>query len=507
MYVLYHFLPELKELSQNGLSAEDSKEHSFNLGKICQYLEQAYKVTTDRVESVIRGRYISYDLLWAFFKPESLLYCSCPATDLPRCIRYIEGYTQRPNYHEDKEFFKIRASFLNFDGGSVREILKTYEIEKFNGRKRLEDLPIYPLHYYLDQGIKKFLISRGQKFISIASRRCHRRYSGNIFFEPEGGPTEIKLAKKFVDGRIMVDSAAFRKMVPRYTRLRSESPASYGIFRSSGGDGLAKIAGPDCLDPQDLQDEDLLICSPTVLGFALDGKIWEVEEIEFSTSSFGKVLIPEKQKDVILSLTASHLASTSDKGFGDIIDGKGRGIIILLHGPPGVGKTVTAEALADHLRRPLYSVSAGNMGEKAEEFEAELTRMFRIASDWGSILLIDEADTFLQRRDQNPQHNRIVATFLRTLEYFDGILFLTTNFVNNFDKAILDRVHLKVRYEGLDPSKRKDIFTHFLQLINATVEDADLTRFCEVRLNGRQVRVNSFPLGIGTDWARDRYEI
>lgn len=271
--MLYHFLPELKELSQNGLSAEDSKEHFFNLGKICQYLEQAYKVTTDRVESVIRGRYISYDLLWAFFKPESLLYCSCPATDLPRCIRYIEGYTQRPNYHEDKEFFKIRASFLNFDGGSVREILKTYEIEKFNGRKRLEDLPIYPLHYCPDQGIKKFLISRGQKFISIAGRRCHRRYSGNIFFEPED-PNEIKLAKRFVDGRIMVDSAAFRKMVPRYRRLRSESPASYSIFRSSGGDGLAKIAGPDCLDPKDLQDEDFLICSPTVLGFALDGKIW-----------------------------------------------------------------------------------------------------------------------------------------------------------------------------------------------------------------------------------------
>lgn len=134
------------------------------------------------------------------------------------------------------------------------------------------------------------------------------------------------------------------------------------------------------------------------------------------------------------------------------------------------------------------------MGEKADEFEAELTRMFRIASDWESILLIDEADTFLQRRDQNIQHNRIVATFLRTLEYFDGILFLTTNFVNNFDKAILDRVHLKVRYEGLDQSKRKNIFTHFLQSINADVKDADLDRFCEVRLNGRQVRLNSFPL-------------
>lgn len=270
--MLYHFLPELKELSQNGQSDEDRKEYFQNLGKICHYLEEAYRVTTDRVESLIRGGYISYDLLWALFKPESLSYCTCPATDLPRCIKYVEGYTQKPNYQEDKEFFKIRASFLNVDGGSVRETLKTYEIEKFNGRKRIEDLPIYPLKYYPDQGIREFLITRGRKFVSLASQRCHRRYSGNIFFEPED-PNEIKLARKFVDGRIMVDSVAFRKMVPRYRRLRSETPASYSMFYSSGGE-LAKVAGRNSLDPGDLQDEDFLICSPTVLGFALDDKRW-----------------------------------------------------------------------------------------------------------------------------------------------------------------------------------------------------------------------------------------
>jgi hypothetical protein len=67
----------------------------------------------------------------------------------------------------------------------------------------------------------------------------------------------------------------------------------------------------------------------TLIGVG-EFSVSEVEEIEFSISSFGRVLIPEKQKDVILSLTSSHLVSTSDKEFGDIIDGKGRGIIILL---------------------------------------------------------------------------------------------------------------------------------------------------------------------------------
>ena len=45
------------------------------------------------------------------------------------------------------------------------------------------------------------------------------------------------------------------------------------MFYSSGGE-LAKVAGRNSLDPGDLQDEDFLICSPTVLGFALDDKRW-----------------------------------------------------------------------------------------------------------------------------------------------------------------------------------------------------------------------------------------
>jgi hypothetical protein len=55
------------------------------------------------------------------------------------------------------------------------------------------------------------------------------------------------------------------------------------------------------------------------------------------------------------------------------------------------------------------------------------------------VLLLDEADVYLQRQDGlQLEHNRLVATFLRMLEYYPSIFFLTTNMLQDFDAAILN---------------------------------------------------------------------
>lgn len=69
------------------------------------------------------------------------------------------------------------------------------------------------------------------------------------------------------------------------------------------------------------------------------------------------------------------------------------------------------------------------------------------AARWDAILLMDEADVYIRRRDNDLEHNAIVAEFLRTLEYFDGLLFMTTNRVDDVDEAILSRCIAVIRYE------------------------------------------------------------
>jgi hypothetical protein len=111
-----------------------------------------------------------------------------------------------------------------------------------------------------------------------------------------------------------------------------------------------------------------------------------------------------------------------------------------------------------------------------------------MARNWRAVLLLDEADVYLQQRDGlQLERNRLVATFLRTLEYYSGIFFLTTNMIGTFDTAIADRIQLKLPYENLDSSARRQVFRYFLKQANAQVEEEDLDRFVEINLNGRQV--------------------
>jgi AAA+ superfamily predicted ATPase len=93
--------------------------------------------------------------------------------------------------------------------------------------------------------------------------------------------------------------------------------------------------------------------------------------------------------------------------------------VILFVGAPGTGKTLTAEAVADNTRKPLYILSAGELGNEAEQVERRLNEVMRLAEKWDAVLLFDECDVFLQQRSMDHlRHNEIVAVFLRYLHSF-----------------------------------------------------------------------------------------
>ncbi|KAJ8115047.1 hypothetical protein ONZ43_g4759 [Nemania bipapillata] len=167
----------------------------------------------------------------------------------------------------------------------------------------------------------------------------------------------------------------------------------------------------------------------------------------------------EAHKKIIRSSVSSHLDAQSKEKQGgkfdldvDIIRGKGKGLVILLHGAPGVGKTATAEAIAIENDRPLFPISCGDLGFSPSVVEKTLRDIFRYAHLWECILLLDEADVYLTQRERggdNLERNAIVGVFLRTLEYYSGILFLTTNRVGALDEAFRSRVHISLWYPYL----------------------------------------------------------
>ena len=187
-------------------------------------------------------------------------------------------------------------------------------------------------------------------------------------------------------------------------------------------------------------------------------------------------------------------------------------MIAVLHGPPGTGKTLTAEGISELLKCPLYMVSAGELGTDSRFLETELQKILDICHAWGAILLLDEADVFLEKRNMHDIHrNALVSIFLRQLEYFQGILFLTTNRVEvsplsplhelhkltaqTFDDAFQSRIHIALRYDSLDNRAKKAIFKIFIERVRV-LEKIDLMPFTEEDyttlarhdLNGRQIK-------------------
>lgn len=156
-------------------------------------------------------------------------------------------------------------------------------------------------------------------------------------------------------------------------------------------------------------------------------------DIKWNDEAFQKLVMKEDRRRLIHGLVKAH--KQDGETFDDFVQGKGRGLVCLLAGPPGVGKTLTAEVVAETTRRPLYVVSTGELGIDADVVDRRLVMILEITRRWGCVLLIDEADVFLSERGQNLEKDTLVSIFLRHIEYFRGILILTTNRHSTIDPA------------------------------------------------------------------------
>ena len=179
----------------------------------------------------------------------------------------------------------------------------------------------------------------------------------------------------------------------------------------------------------------------------------DIKPYEYQPTLKQKLILPEEQTDLIDILTAEM-----DMLMDDIVEGKSGGTTVLCAGPAGVGKTLTAEVYSEIIKRPLYRIHSGQLGLNVAAMETALKDVLTRAQRWGAVMLIDEADVYIKRRDDNITMNAVVGVFLRVLEYFNGLLFLTTNRVDDIDEAIVSRCIAMIKFHPPQAEARRKIW-------------------------------------------------
>ena len=178
-------------------------------------------------------------------------------------------------------------------------------------------------------------------------------------------------------------------------------------------------------------DDFVTLLPPRVYGYAMLNRKWFplninlIEDIPTNRTQstgvgFDDLVLPPGHKKLLQALIKNQVRIPQSmhgaQKYGteqfsmDVVKGKGKGLIILLHGVPGVGKTSTAECVAEQLRRPLLPLTCGDISTSVHAAEATLQAYCGLAHRWRCVLLLDEADVFLAKREKGDlQRNALVS--------------------------------------------------------------------------------------------------
>ncbi|CAG8604684.1 314_t:CDS:10, partial [Scutellospora calospora] len=476
---LFMILPELKkyiskdpEVTNNKMSRAGNESYD-PLVQLVDWLEKEFEATLQQIKNMIDKNEISFNNLWYIFPVATQVYAEIHEKISGARVTNCEYQTCF-----GIQYFVVNCENIDSNGHGFINSFKSWTIPYFIGVSDIENLPVVPLPK--ECAIRDELVKRGRKFETLAIGSHYMRYEGKFFKTSWFGPTYFK-----GDGRMMIDATTFSQINPNYNMGMANNNRRF--YRIGG----RNMHGQNDTSSQNkVKEDELYMCSPTFFGFSFFAKKWgqfyvdQVYEIEFDDDAFNELIMDANKKKIIKSLVNSEIIGL------DLISGKGGGCIFLLHGPPGVGKTLTAEAISEYLHRPLYAVSVGELGVTPKELEDQLGRILEVASAWDAVILIDEVDIFLEQRSKNDiNRNALVGIFLRLLEYHQGILFLTTNRVECFDKAFHSRLSIVLKYEELDELARAQVWRTFLDRADGKDKSqVDIEKLKKRQMNGREIK-------------------
>ncbi|PWY68964.1 AAA family ATPase [Aspergillus sclerotioniger CBS 115572] len=451
-----------------------------DIGTALRFVEEDYASQIISLESLLQEKQITWDLLWAIFPPREVIIAPrFGVMNEEQAFNMLtSGYEERAN---GQRYFSANGQHIKHDGQDFGSTTLPLEIDEFDGARSISSLNFYPIqHHEEESALRERLIARGRKYVALMKEPACRDYTILTAIKEVERANGDTVPEKFnALGRVMVD------------------PPGFYLHNSSSDLNRPWVYAENKLNAVGLSDDQLLICASWISGFSFAQKAWcqlavtGLSDVEWNHNAFKRLVMAENRRQLIHGLVKAH--RQDDAVFDDIVVNKGKGLIALLTGSPGVGKTLTAEAVAEVTQRPLYVVATGELGIDPDEVDNRLGMILDITRRWGCVLLIDEADVFLSARGKDLARDALVSVFLRRLEYFRGVAILTTNRKSDIDQAFKSRIHFTLHYPDLDATSRQEVWKNFLTNVAKTSELSeftadDLTALSRHPLNGRQIK-------------------
>ncbi len=265
-----------------------------------------------------------------------------------------------------------------------------------------------------------------------------------------------------------------------------------GFIQPCGGEGLLLSD-----DPRDIEKTEFELGDKSLELLGLERNLvkkrGDLPLVREARVQMKQLVLSDKIKKALSMATAQARHAevlVKNWGLGEVV-AYGRAVTMLFGGPPGVGKTACAEAIAHELKKPILVADYSQIQNcYVGMTEKNIVRTFLAARKAGAVLFWDEADAMFYNRDMARQswEVRDVNVLLQELEKFDGVCILATNRKISLDPALERRITIKLEFDRPDRDMRRKIWRKLMPHKMPLAKDVDTERLSESDLTGGEIK-------------------